>query len=92
LKSSPRRDGRGPQALIRASTGLVAIKVLPRRLAASAAARSAFAREAKAAAAVVTSTSSPSTPSMVAHGLPYLVMQHIPAESLEQRLEPRTLD
>jgi uncharacterized protein (TIGR03067 family) len=66
---------------------VVAIKVLAPQLATSATARQRFAREAKAAAAV-------SHDHVVAihaveetNGLPYLVMQYIAGESLQQRLD-----
>jgi WD40 repeat protein len=66
---------------------LVAIKVLAPQWATSAAARRRFAREARAAAAV-------NHPNVVAihavdsaEGLPYLVMQYVPGQSLQQRLD-----
>ncbi len=66
---------------------LVAIKVLAPQWATSAAARRRFARESKAAAAV-------SHPNVVAihavdsaEGLPYLVMEYVPGQSLQQRLD-----
>jgi WD40 repeat protein len=66
---------------------LVAIKVLAPQWATSAAARRRFAREAQAAAAV-------GHPNVVAihavdsaEGLPYLVMEYVPGQSLQQRLD-----
>jgi hypothetical protein len=66
---------------------VVAIKVLAPHLAASAAARKRFVREARAAAAV-------RDPHVVAiyavaeaNGLPYLVMEHVAGTSLQQRLD-----
>jgi WD40 repeat protein len=66
---------------------LVAIKVLAPQWATSAAARRRFAREARAAAAV-------NHPNVVAihavdsaEGLPYLVMEYVPGQSLQQRLD-----
>ncbi len=66
---------------------VVALKVLAPQLAASASARKRFAREARAAAAIT-------HPNVVAihavdseRGLPYLVMEHVHGETLQQRLD-----
>jgi serine/threonine-protein kinase len=65
----------------------VAVKVLAPELAASAAARRRFAREARAAAAVshdhVVAIHAVDT----ANGLPYLVMPYLPGRSLQERLD-----
>ncbi len=66
---------------------VIAFKVLAPQLAASAAARKRFAREARAAAAVT----HPNVVSIHAvdsdRGLPYLVMEYVAGESLQQRLD-----
>jgi serine/threonine protein kinase len=65
----------------------VAIKVLAPHLAASGAARKRFAREAVAAAAVVHDHVVPIHSVDTWKGLPYLVMSHVPGQSLQQRLD-----
>jgi serine/threonine-protein kinase len=65
----------------------VAIKVLAAQLAASAAARSRFAREAKAAAAVVHDNVVAVHAVDSWNGLPYLVMSYVPGQSLQQRVD-----
>jgi serine/threonine protein kinase len=66
---------------------LVAIKVLSPALAGSATARRRFAREAQAAAAVCHEHVVAVHGVHEADGLPYLVMQFVPGESLQTRLE-----
>jgi hypothetical protein len=66
---------------------LVAIKVLSPALAGSATARRRFTREARAAAAVCHEHVVPGYRVAEADGLPYLVMQYIPGESLQDRLD-----
>jgi hypothetical protein len=65
---------------------LVAIKVLAPRVAVSAAARRRFAREAQAAAAVRHEYVVAVHGVHEADGLPYLVMQYVAGESLQERL------
>jgi serine/threonine-protein kinase len=65
----------------------VAIKVLAAQLATSAAARSRFAREAKAAAAVVHDNVVAVHAVDSWNGLPYLVMSYVPGQSLQQRVD-----
>ncbi len=65
----------------------VAIKALSPNLAASAAARRRFAREAQAAAAVVHEHVVPIHAVSVHQGLPYIVMQYVAGRSLQQRLD-----
>jgi serine/threonine-protein kinase len=65
----------------------VAIKVLAPHLAASAAARSRFAREARAAAAVVHENVIAIHAVSEASGLPYLIMPYVRGESLQKRLD-----
>ncbi len=65
----------------------VAIKVLAAQLATSAAARSRFAREAKAAAAVVHDNVVAVHAVDSWNGLPYLVMSYVPGQSLEERVD-----
>ncbi|HLJ10535.1 MAG TPA: protein kinase, partial [Planctomycetaceae bacterium] len=65
----------------------VAIKVLAPHLATSAAARSRFAREARAAAAVVHENVIAIHAVSEASGLPYLVMPYIRGASLQKRLD-----
>jgi serine/threonine-protein kinase len=64
----------------------VAIKVLSPHLASSAAARSRFAREARAAAAVVHPHVVPIHGVDTWKGLPYLVMSHVAGRSLQEHL------
>jgi serine/threonine protein kinase len=66
---------------------LVAIKVLAPALAGSATARRRFTREAQAAAAVCHDHVVAVHGVSEADGLPYLVMQYVPGESLQQRLD-----
>ena len=66
---------------------LVAIKVLAAGVAGSAVARKRFAREAQAAAAVCHDHIVPVHGVHEADGLPYLVMQYIAGESLQDRLD-----
>jgi serine/threonine protein kinase len=66
---------------------LVAIKVLSPTLAAGATARRRFTREARAAAAVCQEHIVPVYRVQEADGLPYLVMQYIAGESLQDRLD-----
>jgi len=65
----------------------VAIKVLAPQLATSAAARSRFAREARAAAAVVHDHVVAIHAVDAWNGLPYLVMPFIPGQSLQERVD-----
>src|SRR5262249_19879780 len=65
----------------------VAIKVLAVPLATSAAARSRFAREAKAAAAVVHDNVVAVHAVDSWNGLPYLVMSYVAGQSLQQRVD-----
>jgi hypothetical protein len=65
----------------------VAIKVLSPALAGSATARRRFTREAQAAAAVCHDHVVAVHGVREADGLPYLVMQYVPGESLQQRLD-----
>ncbi len=65
----------------------VAIKVLAPQLATSAAARSRFAREARAAAAVVHDHVVAIHAVDSWNGLPYLVMPYIPGRSLQERVD-----
>jgi hypothetical protein len=65
----------------------VAIKVLAPQLAAGAAARQRFAREAQAAAAVVHDNVLAIHAVAEANGLPYLVMPYVRGPSLEKRLQ-----
>jgi serine/threonine protein kinase len=67
----------------------VAIKVLAPHLATSAAARTRFAREAKAAAAVVHENVVAIHAVSEANGLPYLIMPYVRGTSLQKRLEAR---
>ena len=85
----PGRDGRGPQGVrpgaepVRRDQGAA-----PRARRRTAAARRRFAREAQGGrGGRATSTSSPSTPSTSAGGLPYLVMQYVAGQSLQERLD-----
>jgi serine/threonine-protein kinase len=64
----------------------VAIKVLAPHLATSGAARSRFAREARAAAAVLHENVVAIHRVAEANGLPYLVMPYVPGDSLQKRL------
>ncbi len=66
---------------------LVAIKVLAPALAGSATARKRFTREAQAAAAVCHDHVVPVHGVKEVDGLPYLVMQYVAGESLQQRLD-----
>jgi hypothetical protein len=66
---------------------VVAIKVLTPHLAASAAGRQRFLREARSAAAVVHEHVVTIHAVEEADGVPYLVMEHIGGESLQDRLE-----
>jgi len=66
---------------------LVAIKVLAAALAGSAVARRRFTREAQAAAAVCHDHIVPVHGVHEVDGLPYLVMQYVPGESLQARLD-----
>src|SRR5207253_1302780 len=66
---------------------VVALKVLAPQLAASGAARKRFAREARAAAAIEDEHVVFIHAVDVAQGLPYLVMEQVRGESLEQRLK-----
>ena len=66
---------------------IVAIKVLAVQLATSAAARSRFAREAKAVAAVVHDNVVAVHAVDSWNGLPYLVMSYIAGQSLQQRVD-----
>jgi serine/threonine protein kinase len=66
---------------------LVAIKVLAPAIAGSATARKRFTREAQAAAAVCHDHVVTVHGVLEADGLPYLVMQYIPGESLQTRLD-----
>ena len=65
----------------------VALKVLAPQLAASGAARRRFAREARAAAAVVHEHVVAIHAVNSWRGLPYLVMQHVPGHSLQERID-----
>ena len=65
----------------------VALKVLAPQLAASGAARRRFAREARAAAAVVHEHVVAIHAVNTWRGLPYLVMQHVPGHSLQERID-----
>ena len=65
----------------------VAVKVLAPQLAASAAARRRFAREAQAAAAIVHEHVVPIHAVDSAGGLPYLVMPLVPGRSLQERID-----
>jgi serine/threonine-protein kinase len=67
----------------------VAIKVLAPHLAMSGAARSRFAREARAAAAVLHENVVSIHRVAEANGLPFLVMPYIPGDSLLKRLDER---
>jgi serine/threonine protein kinase len=75
------------KALDPALNRVVALKVLLPRLASSASARRRFVREGRAAAAVCHDHIVTVHGVNEAHGLPYLVMQHIPGESLQDRLD-----
>jgi len=66
---------------------LVAVKVMAPHLAASAAARQRFGREAQAAAAIVHPSVMPILSVNSAGQLPYLVMPCVDCETLQQRLE-----
>src|SRR4051794_4901341 len=66
---------------------LVAIKVLAAAVAGSATARRRFTREARAAAAVCHDHIVPVHGVFEEDGLPYLVMQYIAGESLQERLD-----
>jgi hypothetical protein len=66
---------------------LVAIKVLAPALAGSATARRRFTREAQAAAAICHDHVVAVHGVHEADGLPYLVMQYVPGESLQERLD-----
>jgi serine/threonine protein kinase/predicted RNA-binding Zn-ribbon protein involved in translation (DUF1610 family) len=66
---------------------LVAIKVLAPALAGSGTARRRFTREAQAAAALCHEHVVPVHGVHEANGLPYLVMQYVPGESLQERLD-----
>lgn len=84
--------GRGGAGIVlkafqRTLNRFVAIKVLAPHLAASAAARKRFAREAQAVAAVVHEHIVPIHAVDTHQGLPYLVMRYVPGRSLQQRLE-----
>lgn len=68
---------------------VVAIKVMARELATSAAARRRFAREAQAAAAVSHDHVVTIHAVEQAEGLPYLVMQYVAGISLQERLDQR---
>ena len=65
----------------------VAIKVLAPHLATSGAARTRFAREARAAAAVLHENVVAIHRVSEAKGLPYLVMPYLPGDSLQKRLD-----
>ena len=65
----------------------MALKVLAPQLAASGAARRRFAREARAAAAVVHEHVVAIHAVESWRGLPYLVMQHVPGRSLQERID-----
>jgi serine/threonine-protein kinase len=67
----------------------VAIKILAPHLATSGAARSRFAREAKAAAAVLHENIVSIHRVAEANGLPFLVMPYIPGDSLVKRIDDR---
>ena len=67
----------------------VAIKVLSPHLATSGAARTRFAREARAAAAVLHENVVAIHRVSEAKGLPYLVMPYLPGDSLQKRLDER---
>jgi serine/threonine-protein kinase len=67
----------------------VAIKVLAPHLATSGAARTRFAREARAAAAVLHENIVAIHRVSEANGLPYLVMPYLPGDSLQKRLDDR---
>jgi serine/threonine-protein kinase len=65
----------------------VALKVLAPQLAVSSRARKRFIREAQAAAAITHDHVVTIHAVDQAHGLPYLVMQYVPGESLQERLD-----
>lgn len=65
----------------------VAVKVMAAHLAASGAARSRFAREARAAAAIVHPNVMPIHSVCTTNRLPYLVMPFVICESLQQRID-----
>src|SRR5207245_2579040 len=66
---------------------IVALKVLAPQLAASASARKRFAREARAAAAIAHANVVSIHAVDIERGLHYLVMEYVPGESLQQRLD-----
>lgn len=75
------------KALDPALNRTVAVKVLAPQLAASAAARKRFAREARAAAAIEHDNIVAIHAVEMTHGLPYLVMPFVPGITLEERLQ-----
>ena len=82
----PRRHGRGAQGADPVLNRVVAVKVLSPYLACSATARRRFVREAQAAAAVCHDHIVTIHSVHEADGLPYLVMQYVAGESLQDRL------